>query len=78
MPIINIGESFDFKKFIADNRKKMNWSQETLAIESGIPQSMISKYEAGTLKIPLMKFAKIAGVFGYQLKIAVPPKKVIP
>ncbi|MBV6322154.1 helix-turn-helix domain-containing protein [Duganella violaceipulchra] len=49
-----------FGKHLAQLRKKMGWSQEKLALESGIARSYIGDVERGLRNIALVNICRIA------------------
>lgn len=62
-----------FGKRLADIRNKKGWSQETLALESGIARSYLSGIETGKRNVALVNICKLADTLkvsvGYLMDI---------
>lgn len=56
----------DFGKHLAGLRKEMGWSQEKLALESGIARSYIGDVERGIRNIALVNICRIADTLGVK------------
>lgn len=57
-----------FGKRLAAIRKESGWSQEGLAIESGIGRSYLSGVERGKRNIALVNICKLAKILNVPLK----------
>ena len=53
-----------FGKRLAELRKKLGWSQEGLANESGIARSYLGEVERGKRNIALINICKLANTLG--------------
>lgn len=53
-----------FGQRLAQLRKKKGWSQETLALESGIARSYLGGVERGQRNIALLNICKLAEALG--------------
>lgn len=47
---------------IRECRKKLNWSQDNLALDMGTSKALISQYERGKSKAPIDKLEKLAEI----------------
>jgi transcriptional regulator with XRE-family HTH domain len=56
-----------FGKHLAAIRKEKNWSQEKLALESGLARSYIGDVERGIRNIALINICKIADTLGIRV-----------
>ena len=69
---LNTIESTDprilFGNRLANVRKELGWSQEKLAIESGLARSYLSGVERGIRNIALLNICKLAGTLGVAAK----------
>ena len=57
-----------FGKRLAKIRKELGWSQEGLALESGIARSYLSGIERGKRNIALINICKLAVTLKIQVK----------
>ena len=55
-----------FGKRLATIRKEKNWSQEKLALESGIARSYLGGVERGQRNIALVNICKLAETLGVK------------
>jgi len=55
-----------FGRHLAQLRKELGWSQEKLALESGIARSYIGDVERGIRNIALVNICRIAGTLGIE------------
>lgn len=53
-----------FGRRLADLRKAAKWSQEALALESGLARSYLSGVERGQRNIALVNICKLANALG--------------
>jgi transcriptional regulator with XRE-family HTH domain len=53
-----------FGQRLAQARKAKNWSQERLALESGIARSYLGGVERGQRNIALLNICRLADTFG--------------
>lgn len=53
-----------FGKRLAEIRKELGWSQEKLAIESGIARSYLSGIERGQRNVALLNICRLANTLG--------------
>lgn len=60
-----------FGKRLANLRKELGWSQEKLAIESGVARSYLSGVERGIRNIALLNICRLAETLG------IPPKDLM-
>lgn len=69
---LNTSEGTDprilFGKRLANVRKELGWSQEKLAIESGLARSYLSGVERGMRNIALQNICKLARTLGVTPK----------
>lgn len=57
-----------FGKRLANLRKELGWSQEKLAIESGVARSYLSGVERGKRNIALVNICRLADILGVSPK----------
>lgn len=57
-----------FGKRLANLRKELGWSQEKLAIESGVARSYLSGVERGMRNIALLNICRLAQTLGVTTK----------
>lgn len=57
-----------FGKRLASLRKELGWSQEKLAIESGVARSYLSGVERGIRNIALLNICRLAETLGVKPK----------
>lgn len=57
-----------FGKRLAKLRKELGWSQEGLAIESGIARSYLSGIERGKRNVALLNLCKLAQTLNISMK----------
>ena len=57
-----------FGKRLANLRKELGWSQEKLAIESGVARSYLSGVERGIRNIALLNICRLAETLGVSPK----------
>jgi len=57
-----------FGKRLANLRKELGWSQEKLAIESGVARSYLSGVERGIRNIALLNICRLAQTLGVTTK----------
>ena len=54
----------DFGKNLAFIRRTLSWTQEKLALESGLAKSYVGEVERGVRNISLINIVKIANTLG--------------
>ena len=57
-----------FGKRLASSRKELGWSQEKLALDSGVARSYLSGVERGKRNIALLNIVRLAETLGIPAK----------
>lgn len=55
-----------FGRRLADLRKRVGWSQETLALQSGLARSYLGGVERGSRNLSLVAIARLADTLGLK------------
>lgn len=73
--MVNLNTSIDtdprilFGKRLAAIRKDLGWSQESLALESGVARSYLSGVERGKRNIALVNICRLAETLNVPVKV---------